>query len=71
MKGDEEYLSVSEVAQALEITRQRVLQLIDAGRLEARKIGNSYIIAKTSLQALEDRKPGRPPKATAKKGKAK
>jgi excisionase family DNA binding protein len=72
-KSDEEYISVSEAAEILGISRQRVLQLIEAGRLEARKVGNSYIIARSALQTVEDRKPGRPAKAkeATKKAKAK
>jgi excisionase family DNA binding protein len=60
---DEEYFSVSEAADDLGITRQRVLQLIDAGRLEARRVGNSYIILKSALDSVRGRRPGRPPKA--------
>jgi len=72
-QSDEEYLSVSETAEILGISRQRVLQLIEAGRLEARKVGNSYIIARLALRAVEGRKPGRPvkDKEAAKKPKAK
>ena len=67
----EEYLSVSEAADELSITRQRVLQLIDAGRLEARRVGNSYIILKSALDSVRDRKPGRPIKTKEAKKKTK
>jgi excisionase family DNA binding protein len=70
-RGDEEYVSVSEVAAIRGVSRQRVLQWIGDGRLDAKKVGNSYIILKSALAAVEDRKSGRPPKAAAKKkGKA-
>ena len=70
-KSIEEYISVSEAAEILSISRQRVLQLIEAGRLKARKVGNTYIIARSALQAVEDRKPGRPAKTKEARKQAK
>lgn len=58
------YISTSEAAEILGITRQRVLQLIEHGRLAAKKFANVYMILKSDLSAVEERKPGRPPKAT-------
>jgi excisionase family DNA binding protein len=71
VQADEEFVSVSEAADDLSITRQRVLQLIDAGRLQARRVGNSYIILKSALDTVRDRTPGRPPKAKESTKKAK
>jgi excisionase family DNA binding protein len=61
---NEECVSTSEAASYLGITRQRVLQLIESGRLEATKFANVYMIRKTALARIEGRKPGRPRKAT-------
>ena len=69
---NDSYLSVTEAAGDLGITRQRVLQLIEDGRLDAQKVGNSYIIKKSALNEVRERKPGRPAKPKAvKKSKAK
>ena len=57
------FLSTSEAAEELGVTRQRVLQLIESGRLRATKFANVYMIRKADLAAVEERVPGRPPKA--------
>lgn len=41
---------VPEAAQMLGVSRQRVLQLIEAGRLEAVKLGRDYFVSSLSLQ---------------------
>lgn len=61
-RADETYISTSEAAEILGVTRQRVLQLIEQGRLKATKVANVYLIRKTDLSAVEERKPGRPKK---------
>ena len=38
------YYSVSQTAKLLKITRQRVLQLINAGRIEAEKVGSYWLV---------------------------
>ena len=60
--ADEEFISTTEAAELLGITRQRVLQLIEDGRLDAKKFASVYMIRRASLVNVEDRKPGRPPK---------
>ena len=55
-------ISVTEAAKRLGVIRQRVLQLIDAGRLPAMKVGSTYVIREPDLDLVKDRKPGRPPK---------
>jgi excisionase family DNA binding protein len=55
-------LSVAEAAEKLGVTRARVNQLISSGRLEAQKIGRSFVIREVDLQQVETRKPGRPSK---------
>lgn len=58
------YISTNEAAERLGITRQRVLQLIEAGRLPASKFANVYMIRAVDLKQVEDRPQGRPPGAT-------
>ncbi|MGH9900692.1 MAG: helix-turn-helix domain-containing protein [Pyrinomonadaceae bacterium] len=59
----EDFISTTDAADRLGITRQRVLQLIEAGRLPAKLFANVYMIRTTDLTLVEDRQPGRPPKA--------
>lgn len=65
--GREGYITTNEAAAELGVTRQRVLQLIQDGRLKAEKFGNVYMIQRADLSNIEERPMGRPPKA-AKKG---
>jgi len=58
----EAYISTTEAAEELGITRQRVLQLIEAGKLQAQKFANVYMIPRSGLEAVRDRPTGRPPK---------
>jgi excisionase family DNA binding protein len=46
----------------LGISRQRVLKLVQDGRLKAIKVANVYLIKKRDLADVEDRRPGRPTK---------
>jgi len=62
MKADE-YISTSDAARHLGITRQRVLQLIRNERLKAEKFASVYMIRRADLAAVEDRPQGRPPTA--------
>lgn len=55
-------LSVKDAADALELSEQRVKQLIYENRLQAQKVGNQWIIFESDLKAVEDRPTGRPPK---------
>jgi excisionase family DNA binding protein len=63
--SEEEYISTTNAAEHLGITRQRVLQLIEAGRLPAKLFANVYMIRTEDLRLVEDRQPGRPPKPTS------
>ena len=58
-------LTTEEAAAQLDITSARVRQMIIAGRLPAQRFGRSHMILESDLQLVEDRKPGRPPKAKA------
>jgi excisionase family DNA binding protein len=56
------FLSVAQCAERLGVSRWRVNQLIEAKRLPAEKVGRAYIINEKNLEAVRERKPGRPPK---------
>jgi excisionase family DNA binding protein len=58
-------LTTKEAATRLGVTVTRVQQLIAAGSLPAEKMGRDYFIKEDDLKLVEDRKPGRPPKAKA------
>ena len=46
-------LSVPQVALALSLSRQRVAQLIAAGRLKATRVGKTWIIFPADLEAFK------------------
>ena len=56
-------LSVKDAAEALELSEQRIKQLIYEERLKAEKVGNQWIILESDLQLVENRQTGRPTKA--------
>ena len=62
MSKEIKLLSVIEAAEKLGVSRWRVNQFINEGRLPAQKIGRSYVIKESDLQLVEDRPTGRPPK---------
>ena len=53
-------LTTAQAAAALGVTRPRVIQLINAGRLPAEKVGMQFLIKPADLEKVKDRKPGRP-----------
>jgi excisionase family DNA binding protein len=61
----DDFLSTNDAAERLGVSRQRVLQLIEAGRLPAMKFANVYMIRTDDLKQVEDRPQGRPPKQPA------
>jgi excisionase family DNA binding protein len=63
---EDRLLSTAEVAEQLGVTRQRVLELINEGRLVAIKVGRNYVVRASDAAAVERRKgPGRPKKEAA------
>jgi excisionase family DNA binding protein len=54
------FLTTQQVAAALGVTQRRVLALIQAGRLEASRLGRDWLIPAHALEAVRERKPGRP-----------
>lgn len=65
--SQENYITTNEAAGVLGVTRQRVLQLIQDGRLKAEKFANVYMIRRGDLDHIEERPMGRPPKASTEK----
>ena len=67
MEKHDKLLSVAEVGAQLGVVRQRVLQLIWDGLLEAEQVGRSYVVRESALKAYKNKpksKLGRPPKAS-------
>ncbi len=58
-----ENITTNEAASVLGVTRQRVLQLIQDGRLKAEKFGNVYMIRRGDLEHIQSLPMGRPPKS--------
>jgi excisionase family DNA binding protein len=58
------YLTTTEVAKLLGVTRRRVTAMITSGRLPAKIMGTGerpvYLVAKADLASVKNRKPGRP-----------
>lgn len=65
----ENYITTKEASDVLGVTRQRVLQLIQDGRIKAEKFANVYMIRRRDLNHIEERPMGRPPKTVKKGGK--
>lgn len=61
-------LTTNEVAARLGVTIKRVQAMIRDGRLPAEKMGRDYFIKEDDIKLVENRKPGRPPKAKGKTG---
>jgi excisionase family DNA binding protein len=49
-----------EAAEKLGVSRWRVNQFINEGRLPAKKIGRSYVIKENDLELVRERRIGRP-----------
>lgn len=57
---DETLLTTVQAGARLGISDQRVRVLIKEGRLPATKIGGRWLIKESDLDAVRDRRPGRP-----------
>lgn len=53
-------LTTKQASEILGVSRRRVIALIEQGKLKARKFSNVYVIAPKDLDAVRDRKSGRP-----------
>ncbi len=60
-------LSVADVSKEAEISRQRILQIIESGDLKAELIGKSYVILQSDFDSwsISRRDAGRPKKEAA------
>ena len=56
-------IGTAEAARRLNVTQSRVRAMIDAGRLKAMKVGREWLIDPKDLDAVKDRKVGRPRKS--------
>lgn len=56
-------LTTKQASEILGVSRRRVIALIEQGKLKARKFSNVYIIAPKDLEAVRERKTGRPDQA--------
>ena len=56
-------ISTAEAAKRLNVTADRVRKMIEAKRLKAIKLGREWMIDPKDLEAVKDRKVGRPRKA--------
>jgi excisionase family DNA binding protein len=61
--ASERMMTTPEVAERLGVTTRRVLALIQAGRLPSQQYGRDHLVKESDLKLVEDRQPGRPPKA--------
>jgi excisionase family DNA binding protein len=57
-------ISAAEAAKRLNVTSSRVRKMIASGRLKATKVGNMWVIDPKDLDAVNDRKVGRPRKSS-------
>ena len=44
-----DYVSVTEAAEMLEVTRQRVLAMVNNGKLNGLKVGNTWVVRRASV----------------------
>ncbi len=63
----EKLLSVADVSKEANISRQRILQIIEAGGLKAEKVGSNYVIRQSDFDTWSSsrRDAGRPKKEAA------
>lgn len=53
-------LTTKEAAETLGVTVRRVQAMIKDGRLQAEKLGRDYVVKESDLDAVRERKAGRP-----------
>ena len=56
-------ISTTEAARRLNVSPSRIRAMISSGRLKAMKVGKVWLIDPKDLDAVKDRKVGRPRKA--------
>jgi excisionase family DNA binding protein len=63
-KPNHTFFTTTTAAAELGVTPGRVCAMIAAGRLQATRVGRDWLIRSKALNAVRDRKPGRPPSQT-------
>lgn len=58
----EKLLTTTDAAKELSVHRSRIYALVKSGRLKAEWLGDILVIKLSDLDAVRDRKPGRPKK---------
>jgi excisionase family DNA binding protein len=53
-----DYLNTHQAGEILGVTSQRILALIRAGRLPAKKVGRDWLVARSDLEGFEKRPQG-------------
>ena len=53
-------INTAEAGEKLGVSRKRIFQLIQEGRLPAQKVGRDYVINEPDLRLVRNRRPGRP-----------
>ena len=53
-------ITTEDAAARLNVTTRRVVQMIGAGRLKAKRYGHIWLVDERNLAPLADRRPGRP-----------
>jgi excisionase family DNA binding protein len=61
-------LTTAEAADRLGLTVRAIQKMIEAGRLEAKKVGRDYLIEPGALEHIPKQAPGRPPNSSKKNG---
>jgi excisionase family DNA binding protein len=68
-KSNNPFFTTTTAAAELGVTAGRVCAMIAAGRLEATRVGRDWLIHPDALDAVRDRKPGRPPSTRTRSAK--
>ncbi len=55
-----EQLTTKQASEILGVSRRRVIAMIEQGKLKAKKFSNVYVILQNDLEAVKNRKNGRP-----------
>ena len=60
-KPNHPFFTTTTAAVELGVTPGRVCAMIAAGRVDATRLGRDWLIHREAIDAVRDRKPGRPP----------
>lgn len=57
-----QFISAKEAAELLGVSKQRIIHLINEGRINAERVGNAWVLLKSEVERFEPNRPGRPSK---------